>query len=104
MHRAKWKGETMLRMATGRIRIERSVRAPKTETQTKNLKLMRTPIRMKIHPWNQNPWILETHFVWQHIKSNEVFYKHMQIYTHIQIYKKMQQIVNNYKGNAALSR
>jgi hypothetical protein len=43
-----------LRMATGRVRIEWSLRAPKTETRNQNPNPLRTPNRIEIHPQNKN--------------------------------------------------
>jgi hypothetical protein len=43
-----------LRMATGRVRIGWSLRAPKPETRNRNLNSNRKPIRVEIHHQNQN--------------------------------------------------
>ena len=56
-------------MATGRVRIGWSLRAPKTETRNRNPK----PIRVEIHHQNQTrgypkpEWILETRDKYTHI-------------------------------------
>jgi hypothetical protein len=56
----RWGPLSHLRMATGRIRIGRSLRAPKTETQSQNPNPPRTPNQVEIHHRNYARRIPET--------------------------------------------
>ena len=83
-------------MATGRVRIGWSLRAPKTETRNQNPNPPRKPIRVEIHNQNQTRGypkperIPETRM---DTRNPNGYPKPVDIYTHIHMYK--QEATNN---------
>ena len=86
-----WLHVVALRIATGRVRIGWSLRAPKTETQNQNPNPPRKPIRVEIHQQNQTRGYPKP----EQIPETRMDTRNPRIYIHIfTCINKRQQIIN----------